>query len=267
MAKTFEGEETIALTVLEPAWEIVLNAAADLEPLEDAEIKNDLGFFQIAFETTFEKGERWRLRFRDPIPPGTWRLRLRFRGLLTARDGNQKLEGFYISTYKDGSGADRVLATTQFEPMAARQAFPCWDEPDFRAVFALTLVVDPALRAVSNTAVVGEYREGDKKVIRFACSIPMSTYLVAFVVGNLKVTDPVWVVARRSASGMCRTQQTSSNWLLLHNGSVNLRSSSSRSTTNGLTPVASSTCSPSRTSRPGPWKTSARSRSGKTGCW
>jgi puromycin-sensitive aminopeptidase len=193
MAKTFEGEETVSLTVLEPVWEIVLNAAAELEPLEDAEIENDLGFFQIAFETTSEKEERWRLKFRDPIPPGIWRLRLRFRGLLTTRDGNQKLEGFYLSTYKDASDADRVLATTQFEPTAARQAFPCWDEPDFKAVFALTLVVDPALRAVSNTAVASEYREGDKRIIRFACTIPMSTYLVAFIVGNLKATEPVWV--------------------------------------------------------------------------
>jgi puromycin-sensitive aminopeptidase len=127
-AKTFEGDETISLTVRHPASELVLNAAADLEMLEDAEIKSEMGFAQRATLAQEQEAERWRLKFRDPIPPGTWRLRLRFRGLLTAKDGSPKLEGFYRSTYKDASGADGVLATTQFEPTAARQAFPCWDE-------------------------------------------------------------------------------------------------------------------------------------------
>jgi puromycin-sensitive aminopeptidase len=163
-ANTFEGDESIALTVLQPASELVLNAAAELEMLAEAEIENDLGPSQRATLTPEKEEERWRLTLRDLLPPGTWRLRLRFRGWLTAKDGSPKLEGFYRSTYKDASGAERVLATTQFEPTAARQAFPCWDEPAFKAVFAVTLVIDPALTAVSNTAALGEDLAGDKKV-------------------------------------------------------------------------------------------------------
>jgi puromycin-sensitive aminopeptidase len=192
-ANTFEGDETISLTVLHPASDIVLNAAAELAMLEEATIDNALGSSQRATLTIEQEEERWRLKFRDPIPPGTWRLRLRFRGLLTAKDGSPKLEGFYRSTYQDASGAERVLASTQFEPTAARQAFPCWDEPAFKAVFALTLGIDPGLTAVSNTAVLGEHLKGDKKVVRFADTMPMSTYVVAFVVGDLKATEPVWV--------------------------------------------------------------------------
>ena len=69
-AKTFEGDETISLTVRHPASELVLNAAADLEMLEDAEIKSDMGFAQRATLAQEQEEERWRLKFRDPIPPG-----------------------------------------------------------------------------------------------------------------------------------------------------------------------------------------------------
>src|SRR5262249_16100445 len=72
----------------------------------------------------------------------------------------------------------------------ARRAFPCWDEPDFKAVFASTLVIDPALTAVSNTGVVSETLERGKKVMRFRDTITMSTYLVASVVGELEATPP-----------------------------------------------------------------------------
>src|SRR5207253_5331120 len=119
---------------------------------------------------------------------GPCRLRLPFPGTL-----NDKLRGFYRSSYKDQSGVTRLLAATQFEATDARRAFPCWDEPAFKAVFAVTLAIDPALTAVSNTRVVAERREGARKVLTFADTIKMSTYLVAFVVGELEATDPVLV--------------------------------------------------------------------------
>src|SRR5207244_11808915 len=135
-----------------------------------------------------EPAERCRLTFPSTIEPGTWRLRLAFRGTL-----NDKLRGFYRSSYKDPNGEVRLMAATQFEATDARRAFPCWDEPDFKAVFAVTLVIDPTLTAVSNTAVVGDRAEGGRKIVPFADSMKMSTYLVAFVVGELEATDPVLV--------------------------------------------------------------------------
>src|SRR3712207_3554913 len=181
-AETFEGDETISLRVLHPASEIVLNAAELEISKEEVEIEDESGASQRAEQVELEEEtQRYRLAFRDTIMPGTWLLRLRFKGRL-----NTTLEGFYLSTYKDTSGADRRMASTQFEPTAARKAFPCWDEPAFKAVFATTLVIDPALKAVSNAPVLGEHLEGDRKVVRFADTIPMSTYLVAFAVGDLR---------------------------------------------------------------------------------
>src|SRR5439155_902461 len=128
------------------------------------------------------------ITFPSEIAPGTWRLRLAFTGIL-----NDKLRGFYRSSYKDPTGEGRLMAATQFEATDARRAFPCWDEPAFKAVFAVTLVIDPKLTAVSNTSIVGERVERGRKVVTFADTMKMSTYLVAFVVGELEATDAVLV--------------------------------------------------------------------------
>ena len=187
-ALTFRGEESVAVTVAEPVTEILLNAV-DLA-IDTVELVNDAGRRMAGTATLDEAAERCRLAFADPVPPGAWRLRLAFRGTL-----NDKLRGFYRSAYKDAAGTSRTLAATQFEATDARRAFPCWDEPAFKAVFAMTLVIDPALTAVSNTAIVSTTAEAGKRVVRFADTIVMSTYLVAFVVGELEATEPVRVGA------------------------------------------------------------------------
>jgi puromycin-sensitive aminopeptidase len=183
---TFTGTETVAVTVAEPVADIWLNAVE--LTITAVTIENDGGDARTGTATAEPADERYRLTFPAPIPAGAWRLRLAFTGIL-----NDKLRGFYRSTYKDPSGVPRVLAATQFEATDARRAFPCWDEPDFKAVFASTLVIDPALTAVSNTKIASERVENGKKVVTFADTITMSTYLVAYVVGELEATEPVTV--------------------------------------------------------------------------
>jgi puromycin-sensitive aminopeptidase len=181
---TFRGQETVALEVTEPISEIVLNAIE--LAIDSASLENDRGETIRATATMEESTERCRLALGSPAARGRWRLRLTFRGTL-----NDKLRGFYRSVYKDPSGVSRTMAATQFEATDARRAFPCWDEPSFKGVFAVTLAIDPTLTAVSNTAIVSETSDNGRKVVRFADSIVMSTYLVAFVVGELEATDAV----------------------------------------------------------------------------
>src|SRR5512144_926518 len=101
-AKTFEGDLTISLRVLHPASEIVLNAAELEISRGEVEIEDESGVLQQANRVELEEEtERCRLTFPDPITPGTWHLRLRFKGRLTTKDGKSKLEGFYLSTYTD----------------------------------------------------------------------------------------------------------------------------------------------------------------------
>src|SRR5262249_53658096 len=117
-----------------------------------------------------------------------WRLRPAF-----TRTLNDKLRGFYPPSYKDPTGEQRLMAATQFEATDARPAVPCWGEPALKGAFAGAPLVDGKLTAVSNTAVVGERVEHGRKVVTFADTMKMSTYLVAFVVGELEATDAVMV--------------------------------------------------------------------------
>ena len=183
---TFTGDETVTLEVEEATADIVLNAV-DLA-FGDATVTNARGESLRGTPIVDEAAERCRITFASSIAPGTWRLRLTFTGIL-----NDKLRGFYRSSYKDPSGEPRLMAATQFEATDARRAFPSWDEPAFKAVFAVTLVIDPKLTAVSNTSIVSERAERGRKVVTFADTMKMSTYLVAFVVGELEATDAVLV--------------------------------------------------------------------------
>lgn len=175
----FLGQATILITVKTTTRTILLNVV-DLV-LQSAIVE---GPNRAPLKASIElehKSQRARLSFQETIDPGEWTLALLFEGTL-----NDQLRGFYRSTYKDASGITQTLAATQFEATDARRAFPCWDEPDFKAIFATTLVIDPRLTAVSNTTVLSESIEHNKKVVKFVDSINMSTYLVAFIVGRSK---------------------------------------------------------------------------------
>jgi puromycin-sensitive aminopeptidase len=183
---SFAGQETITVTVHQPTSDIVLNAI-DLN-IALAKIEGESGPARgatVALDATLQ---RCHLTFAEPLSPGRWRLTINFSGIL-----NDKLRGFYRSTYKDENGVTHNMAATQFEATDARRAFPCWDEPDFKAVFATTLVIDPTLTAVSNSTIASETREGGKKTVRFADTMKMSTYLVAFIVGKIEPTEPTIV--------------------------------------------------------------------------
>ncbi len=177
----FAGTVGIDVEVLRATDEIVLNAAE----LEIA--GGDLDGVALAGVEYDGEHERAVLGLGETARPGTSRLNLSFTGTL-----NDQLRGFYRSTFTDDDGDERVIATTQFESTNARRAFPCWDEPDLKAVFEVTLVVPDDLMAVSSGAEVSSQAMGDgRRAVRFAPTMEMSTYLLAFVVGPLEATDPV----------------------------------------------------------------------------
>src|SRR5215467_12429580 len=186
-AATFAGEAVITVEVETTVTEIVCNAAE--LAIHSAALARDRSVPIHGSISLDEANERARFAFPAAIAPGEWKLTLRFTGIL-----NDRLHGFYRSTYKDAAGATHTIAATQFEATDARRGFPCWDEPAFKAVFGVTLVVPESLAAVSNCAIVQEEPLGDgRRAVHFADTIRMSTYLVAFVVGELEATDPVMV--------------------------------------------------------------------------
>ncbi|CAM9646828.1 unnamed protein product, partial [Laminaria digitata] len=96
------------------------------------------------------------------------------------------MAGFYRSGYTTVEGEARMMASTQFEALDARRCFPCWDEPARKAVFEVTLVVPKALMAFSNMPerVVTDLPGGKLKEYRFMPSPKMSSYLLAFCIGE-----------------------------------------------------------------------------------
>ncbi|MHB1518949.1 MAG: M1 family metallopeptidase [Acidimicrobiales bacterium] len=206
-ASTFSGTVEIDVTVDEATPVVVLNAA-ELEITTAEAVVGDGPETSIlpASITLDETEERAVLTFAEPVGGGSASLRLEFTGVL-----NDKLHGFYRSTFTGDDGAERVIATTQMESTDARRAFPCFDEPELKATFEVTLVVDQGLAAFSNGPVVGETSEpGGKRRVRFATTMVMSTYLVAFVVGPLEATAPVMagdvplrIVHVPGKSGLC----------------------------------------------------------------
>jgi puromycin-sensitive aminopeptidase len=184
--RAFVGSEDVAVEVLEPTSEIVLNAVA-LEISDGWIAQGGDRRIEITSVELDEESERAHLRLAESVTPGKWTLHLGFRGVL-----DEQLRGFYPSTYTDDAGTTHTIATTQFESTDARRAFPCWDEPEMKAVFGVTLVVGDGLLAISNAPEVERRPLGDgRAAVRFADTMKMSSYLVAFVVGALDVTEAV----------------------------------------------------------------------------
>ena len=176
---TFTGEETISLQVSEPSANVAVNAI-ELDILEVSIALNDGTTLQSQNIALDEEMETATFDFGRTIPAGSATLYIRFNGTL-----NDQLRGFYRSQYTDPDGNQKYLATTQFEATDARRAFPCWDDPAVKATFDVTLIVPSDLVAISNTQIVSETPADEgARMVRFAESPKMSTYLLAFIVGD-----------------------------------------------------------------------------------
>lgn len=124
------------------------------------------------------------LYFDAPLAVGAAQLFFKFNGEL-----NDKLKGFYRSKYTAPNGEDRFAAVTQFEATDARRCFPCWDEPAIKADFDIELLVPSNRVALSNMEVIHHEDNGAQQLFRFAKTPIMSTYLVAFVVGEFDYVE------------------------------------------------------------------------------
>lgn len=180
---TFSGSVSVQIGLTQATDEILLNAL----DLSIGEAWLDTAAGRIDAEPSFEaQTERCLLRLQSQAPAGNATLHCFFTGEL-----NDKLVGFYRSRFKDHSGTEHLIATTQMESTHARRAFPCWDEPELKATFSVALVVPEQLTALSNGAELSSEPDGDgKHKVQFATTMKMSTYLVAFIVGPLEITEP-----------------------------------------------------------------------------
>ncbi len=182
---TFSGRVEIDVHVHESVTSFALNAI-ELE-LGGATLTSGGVAHHSTDLSTNEEYQTATFTFDSPLPVGDATIELAFKGIL-----NDQLHGFYRSTYTDESGTTHTIATTQFESTDARRAFPCWDEPSFKATYQVNLTIPSHLAAYSNSAAVSDTDLGNgQRSVVFAPTMKMSTYLVAFVVGPFEATEPI----------------------------------------------------------------------------
>jgi aminopeptidase N/puromycin-sensitive aminopeptidase len=176
-AATFTGVETIDVTVKEPVTTITLNAA---EIAFQSVTVTAGGKQQKATVALDAEKEQASFTFPESLPVGKATLSIAYTGIL-----NGQLRGFYLS-----KTARRNYAVSQFESTDARRAYPSFDEPAFKATYDVSLIVDAADTAISNGPIVSDTPgpAAGKHTLHFAATPKMSTYLVAFLVGDFQCT-------------------------------------------------------------------------------
>lgn len=178
---TFAGAVGIDLTVVDATDSLVLSTA-EVE-IKSAAFAHGPRIREIAYD---DEKEWATLTLEETLQPGNHRLEIEHSGII-----NDQLRGLYRSTYRDASGTDHSLATSQCQATDARRIFPCFDEPDFKATFATTMVVADGLEAFSNTGEVGRNKLEDGRIeFVFGTTMKMSTYLLAFIAGPFEATEP-----------------------------------------------------------------------------
>src|SRR5665213_1523804 len=138
-AATFTGDETIDVVLDGPSKTVTLNA---LE-ITISSVTSGSQTAQVSFD---EDKQQATFTFPEALPAGKATIAIKYAGIL-----NDKLRGFYLSKTKV-----RNYAVTQFESTDAHRAFPCFDEPAFKATFAITLVIDRGDIAISNGKVTSD---------------------------------------------------------------------------------------------------------------
>ena len=183
----FHGTVIIDLDVAQDSSQISLNSleldihsttisGQDTRAIENPATSFDAGTqtTTIKFEQLLKKGQQVQLKHT-------------FTGQL-----NDQMAGFYRASTKDQDGNPIYMAVTQFEPTDARRAFPCFDEPALKAEYTVALIADPEMTCLSNMDVASETQVeskitgGKRKAVKFNKSPVMSSYLLAFIVGELK---------------------------------------------------------------------------------
>ncbi|XP_018579251.1 aminopeptidase N isoform X2 [Anoplophora glabripennis] len=185
---TTSGAETITLKAIEDTNLIIFhvnNITIDKHSVIVKSTKFDSKPIEIN-DQDYIQGQKYRIHLNEQLKKGEeYQLDMKFNGEL-----NKHLQGFYRSQYNDRLGNERYTASTQFSPTDARRAFPCFDEPSFKAKFTISLARPSNMTTLSNmplTTTVQAVEQNETLSWDHYPETPkMSTYLVAFIVSNLK---------------------------------------------------------------------------------
>ncbi|WP_316505030.1 M1 family metallopeptidase [Nitrosopumilus sp.] len=173
---TFHGTESILVDCKKNTKTIVMNCAEISIKSCQVEFK---GKIIKSNPKTNETKEELRISLEEKIK-GYSVIHIEFEGIL-----NDRLLGFYRSQYKQ-QGKTKYLATTQFEAADARRAFPCWDAPNAKATFEISIIADNKFTAISNMPVKSKKKLSGKTLYNFEKTPIVSTYLIYLGVGEFE---------------------------------------------------------------------------------
>ena len=184
---TFQGAVCITISFREATDTIVLNSL-DLE-IKDVSYRGDGCFSpstQIKKIEIKKEEEQLVITLGSVQQRGSGYLMITFSGVL-----NDKLRGLYLAKYPQPDGKpDKYAAVSQFAPTDTRRCFPCWDEPEIKATFHLTVVAEVEHQVLSNMPIIKQaVKCGGKKHVSFDVTPMMSTYLLALVVGEFEYVE------------------------------------------------------------------------------
>ena len=182
---TFVGEEVVELEVKASTDKITMNCAE----ITISSASVNIGGENIeSKDINYDKEQEIvSIQFPSKLQLGAGLLSMKYTGEL-----NDKMKGFYRSKYTTPNGEERYCAVTQFEAADARRAFPCWDEPAIKATFDITMIVPKDKVTLSNMNVIEEtahQEDSGLKIVKFARTPIMSTYLLAFVIGEFDYVE------------------------------------------------------------------------------
>jgi aminopeptidase N len=126
-----------------------------------------------------------RLHTKELLYPGLYTVSLQYTGKL-----QDSMHGVYASEFEI-EGVKQAVISTQLESHHAREAFPCIDEPEAKATYDLTLLSPADQAVIGNTPIKDQTTEGALLRTTFETSPKMSTYLLAFVIGDLQYKEDV----------------------------------------------------------------------------
>ncbi|XP_067895953.1 glutamyl aminopeptidase [Heterodontus francisci] len=183
---TYTGKNVIQIRTSKPTrylWLHIRAARVTAPPLlyQQATDSSELRPLQLRRCFEYQAQEYLVLEADQELPATTpgqeYLLTLEFEGSLLG-----SLVGFYKTTYEE-NGVTKSIAATDHEPTDARKSFPCFDEPNKKAMYTISFIYNEPYQVVSNMPVEKEENlDGGQKKITFKKSVKMSTYLVCFAV-------------------------------------------------------------------------------------
>lgn len=210
----FDGFVRIAIDIKDEDLDSITLHSKDLK-FHEVELEPSLAARSISLNAAESTAT---FTFPRSLPAGQAHLRIKYSGEL-----NDKMDGFYRSTYINRHGEQKTMASTFFCATTARKALPCWDEPLRKATFQCSLRIPAHMIALSNMPELAspEVEEAadatlGTKCVRFERTPRMSSYLLAFVVSEMDC------LSAHSASGvLCRVftppgKAASAQWALDH---------------------------------------------------